>query len=350
MNRAGIIGFGYMGQFHYEKMKNFPERIKPIAVYDIAECRREEAAKLGMHVHDNLEDFLKDEINFVIIATPNQWHAAYAVEAMRAGMDVMTEKPVTMTVKEMQDIIACEKETGRLFTVHHQRRHDTDFQVVSDIIRSGKIGKITTLESRVFGERGVCFGWRGDPEYGGGMLYDWGVHLIDQILKLFQGRKVRHVYARLLSILTPAVDDYFELEMEFDERVCARMIVTTFALEKLPRWFVFGDRGTLRLEDFSGTAGSARKIRSGVGGYESVLGKEHLGPSRTMAPLLPEYMEEILLPEPKDESLVFWTNLLDALENGRQPEVTSSEMLRVMKIVEAGFLSSSEKRVIQTDV
>lgn len=271
---AGIIGFGYMGHFHYNATKKFPGHIQSVAVYDIDKNKREEADGFGMRTYDNLRDFLKEDLDLVIIATPNQWHAQYAVEAMKAGRNVLTEKPVTMTVKELEEVISWEKKTGKIFTVHQQRRHDADYQVVRDVVRSGEIGKVTTIESRVFGERGVCFGWRGDPVCGGGMLYDWGVHLIDQMLQLFQGEKVKSVSARLLSILTPAVDDYFELDMEFEKKVCAKIIVTTFALEKMPRWYVLGDKGTLKIEDFSGTAGSGRKIRTGIRGFDSVLGKK----------------------------------------------------------------------------
>nr|WP_305138762.1 Gfo/Idh/MocA family oxidoreductase [uncultured Schaedlerella sp.] len=350
MLKAGIIGFGYMGHFHYNKILEFPERIRAAAVYDVEESARAEAAEKGMRAYDTLEAFLKEEMDLVIIATPNQWHARYAIAAMRSGKHVVLEKPAVMTVKEMEEVIDCEKETGRLLTIHHQRRHDMDFQVVSQIVKSGEIGNVTTIESRVMGERGVCFGWRADPEYGGGMLYDWGVHLIDQLLQLLDGQKVHSVCARLMSILTPAVDDYFELSMEFDRNVCARVVVTTFALEKLPRWFVFGDRGTLELQDFSGTVGSAKKIRQEIQGYESVLGRKNLGPSRTMAPLSPEYLERIKLPEPAEESMKYWKNLLDSLENGKAPEVKSEEILRVMKVVESAFQSSREKQVVRTEI
>lgn len=350
MIKAGIIGFGYMGHFHFEKMRCFPERIQAKAVFDIEETALKEAEEKGMKSFGDLESFLEEEIDLVIIATPNQWHAKYAVAAMRAGKNVVMEKPAVMTVQEMEEIIACEKETGKLATIHHQRRHDEDFQVVREIVNSKEIGNVTTIESRVLGERGVCFGWRADPEYGGGMLYDWGVHLIDQMLQLFKGQQVQSVQARLMSVLTPAVDDYFEVAMEFDDEVCAKVMVTTFALEKLPRWFVFGDRGTLKLDDFSGTAGSAKKIKQEIKGYESVLGKKNLGPSRTMAPLAPEYLEEIKLPQPKDESMLYWSNLLDSLENNQPAEVTTEEILRVMKVVEAAFEAAEKKQIIHVEI
>ena len=251
MIKIGIIGFGYMGHFHFEKSRNFKD-ITIVSAYDTDNMKRKEALQNGLDVYSDLEHFLATDMDAIIIATPNQWHAKYAIAAMRAGKNVMCEKPATMSVNEMKDIMSVSKETGKFFTVHQQRRWDPDYRLVSDIVRNGKIGNVTTIESRVLGERGVCFGWRADPESGGGMLYDWGVHLIDQILQLYGGEHVTSVYARVLSILTPAVDDFFEITLLLSNGVCAKIMVGTFALQKLPRWFVFGDRGTLRLDDFPG--------------------------------------------------------------------------------------------------
>ena len=350
MLKAGIIGYGYMGHFHHNKMLQFPERVEAAAVYDISEEARIKAKEKGLKVFGNLEDFLGEKMDLVIVATPNQWHAAYAIAAMEAGKNVMVEKPAAMNAEEFENIMECERRTGKLFTIHHQRRHDADYRTVVRMIRSGKLGNITSIESRVFGERGVCFGWRGDPEYGGGMLYDWGVHLVDQMLQLFVGQKIRRVQARLASVLTPAVDDYVEVMMEFESGVCAKVYVATFVLEKLPRWFVFGDRGTMIIKDFSPETGKARRIKQDVKGYDSVLGKKNLGPSRTMAPLAPEYTEVLEIPRVEEEELAYWENLLGALENGSAPEVKSSEILRVMKVIDAAFAASREKQILTVDI
>ena len=350
MIRAGIIGFGYMGHFHWQKMKQRKDRILPVAVYDTDIEKRKEAEAEGMTSYSDLEQFLGADLDLVVISTPNQWHKYYSLKALEAGKHVLCEKPVTMNAAEMREIMECQKASGKIFTVHHQRRHDCDFQVVSEMVHSGRIGNVTTIESRVMGERGVCFGWRADPESGGGMLYDWGVHLIDQILQLFKGQKTEYIYARLMSILTPAVDDYFELTLGFQNNVCAKILVCTFALEKLPRWFVFGDRGTLKVDDFTGETGGAAHIRGEVRGFDSVLGKKKLGPSRTMAPLEPEFLERIELPKPEDETFGFWDNLLGALEGKNDTEVKPEEMLRVMEIVDAAFLSAKENKVVKKQI
>lgn len=349
MLKVGIIGFGYMGNFHYEKVSHFDD-VQVTCAFDNNDEKLKSAEKKGLKAYKTLDEFLKEDIDLVVIATPNQWHEKYAVAAMKTGKNVLCEKPATMSVDEMNQIIRVSKETGNFFTVHQQRRFDPDYRVVKDIVNSGAIGKITTIESRVLGERGVCFGWRADPESGGGMLYDWGVHLIDQILQLYPEETVTSIYARVLSVLTPAVDDLFEITLNLSNGVCAKVNVGTFALQKLPRWFLFGDRGTLKLDDFSGTEGGAARIKGEVQGFESVVGQKVLGPSRTMAPLKPEYLEKIDLPKEEDMTLEYWRNLIEALRGKETLYVTTSQILRQMKIVEAAFESAKRNEVIKTSI
>lgn len=349
MVKVGIIGFGYMGHFHLNKTRE-TEGAQVVAAFDNVQDKLEDARKEGLETYTSLQEFLAADIDLVVIATPNQWHAEYAIAAMRAGKNVMCEKPATMSVQEMEDIKRCCEETNRFFTVHQQRRFDVDYRAVCDVVNSGSIGKVTTIESRVLGERGVCFGWRADPESGGGMLYDWGVHLIDQMLELFRGETVTSVHARILSVLTPAVDDFFEITMMFSGGACAKVIVGTFALQKLPRWFVFGDRGTMKLDDFSGTEGGVARIRGEVKGFDSVVGKKSLGPSRTMAPLEKEMLETLEIPEEEDMSLKYWNNLIASAKGEAVPYVKVDELIRQMKIVEAAFESAEKNEVIKCEI
>lgn len=349
MVKVGIIGFGYMGHFHLNKTREI-EGAKVVAAFDTDPGKLEDAKKEGIETYSALEEFLAADFDLAVIATPNQWHEKYAVAAMRAGKDVMCEKPATMSVEEMENIKKCSEETGKFFTVHQQRRFDVDYRAVCDVVNAGTIGKVTTIESRVLGERGVCFGWRADPESGGGMLYDWGVHLIDQMLELFKGETVTSVHARILSILTPAVDDFFEITMMFSGGACAKVIVGTFALQKLPRWFVFADRGTMRIDDFSGTTGGVARIKGEVKGFDSVVGKKSLGPSRTMAPLEKEMLETLEIPEEEDQSLKYWENLIASVKREELPYVTIDEIMRQMKIVTAAFESAEKNEVIKCEI
>lgn len=347
--KAGIIGFGYMGHYHLQKSRRV-EGLEVAAVYDIDAERLAEARAEGLRAYDSLDAFMADDaIQLVMICTPNHVHAALSMAALCSGKHVMCEKPVTMDAAELEQVLAAAERNRRVFTTHQNRRWNVDYLTVKDVVTSGVIGRPTTVISRVYGQRGVCFGWRADPEAGGGMLYDWGIHLIDQFLLMFPGQQVTSVYARLESIITPAVDDSFDLEMVFDSGVCARVQVGTFCLEPLPRWFVYGDRGTLRVDDFTGRSAAMARIRREVSGFDSVFGKQ-LGPSRTMAPLKPEFIETLTPPVFTEDELAYHRNLAAACEGREDALVTHEDMRRAMRVVDLAFESTRQRQVIKTSI
>lgn len=348
--KVGIVGFGYMGHFHLNKA-NEMEGFEVVAAFDSNPDKLMDAQKAGLKACSTMKELLAiEDIDLIIIATPNQMHAKYAIEALNAKKHVLCEKPATMNCEEAKQVVECANKNERIFTVHQNRRWDLDYMVVQKVKEEKEIGSFTTIESRTYGQRGVCFGWRADPEAGGGMLYDWGVHLIDQILQLFPTNKVVSVYGRLLSVLTPVVDDYFEVKLRLDNEVCANVSVGTFALQDLPRWFVFGDRGTLKLDDFTGNRGGAARIKGTVKGFESVIGHKNLGPSRTMAHLEPENFEKLNLPIVEDKSMEFYRNLLGAIRGEEELYVTQEDILRLMSVVDAVFLSAAQEDIIKVSI
>lgn len=344
--KAGIIGYGYMGKWHHNRIGQI-EGIEVTSACDILEARRGEAAQAGLAAFEDIGQFLAQGLDLVIVATPNDAHSPCCIAALRAGCNVLCEKPVALNLAEFDRMIAVSRQAGKLFTVHQNRRWDADYLVVREAIRSGSIGNPVAIESRVHGERGVVFGWRAEPQAGGGMLYDWGVHLIDQILCMFPERRVTHVFARLKSVLTPLVDDYLKVEMLFDGGLEAHVEVGTFALQKMPRWFVYGDRGTLKLDDFTGKTGGLSKIRREPG-EDLHFDERHVGgPSRTMAPLTPEDIVRLDIPAVEDRSLLFYRNLVGALRGTEKPAVTPESVRRTMAVIDAAFASGRRNNVVE---
>ena len=105
-----------------------------------------------------------------------------AIAALEAGKNVICEKPVALSSEDLAEMIAASEKAGKLFTVHQNRRWDRDFRMIMNTLKAGKIGSPYTIESRVHGQNGVMHGWRAYKVAGGGMLLDWGVHMIDQLL------------------------------------------------------------------------------------------------------------------------------------------------------------------------
>ena len=180
MYHIAIIGYGGMGGWHAQQLLSLPEEFRLTGVYDINPARIAAAEQDGIYGYPTLDALLEDpEIRTVILAVPNNFQKSLSIQAMRAGKNVICEKPVMLNAAELEEVIAVSEETGRLFSVHQNRRWDKDFCIIRKLIEDGAIGKPFYIESLVHGSKGIPGDWRCVREAGGGMLLDWGVHLID---------------------------------------------------------------------------------------------------------------------------------------------------------------------------
>ena len=179
-----LVGYGGMGEWHVGKLKTLPE-FEIAGIYDIKPERVKAAEEAGLAAYESLEALLGDvSIELVTLAIPNDLHVDVAVRAMHAGKHVVCEKPVALNHLELQQMIDASRDTGKLFTVHQNRRWDEDFLIVKKLLQENALGRTFNIESRVHGSRGVPGDWRNTARQGGGMILDWGVHLLDQVLNM----------------------------------------------------------------------------------------------------------------------------------------------------------------------
>ena len=128
-----------MGRWHTEILSNVPEAVIG-GIYDIKEEKREEAKAKGFSVYETEEAMLADpDIDVVLIATPNDCHKPIAIRAMHAGKNVISEKPVTLSSADLLEMENAAKETGKLLTVHQNRRWDDDFLIIKKLVEDGVV-------------------------------------------------------------------------------------------------------------------------------------------------------------------------------------------------------------------
>ena len=345
MYKGAIIGFGGMARMHFNVV-GIMEDMAYTGVYDVAEKANRDAAEAGLTVYESAEALLQDaSVNFVLVATPNCYHKDYVIAALRAGKAVICEKPVTMNAKELEEIMAVQKETGASFTIHQNRRWDKDYCMVKKAIDDGMIGKPYYIESRVQGSRGIPGDWRCVKEAGGGMMLDWGVHLIDQMLQMVQSPVVE-LYAIVLEERFES-DDNFKLLLTFENGVTAQIQVDTNCFISLPRWHVSGLDGTLVVEDWSCNGKIVVPSKTETVSFDEYLVVTTAGTTRTMAPRPPESMDTLPLPEVSPEWSDYYKNFFAHLDKNEPLLVTPEQALRVMKIMDYAFESSKEGKAIR---
>lgn len=218
----GFIGMGLISDSHLKSFSNIPE-IQPIAVCDVKAWQLEKSANTLKEMgHEDILATARFEelidhpgIDAICITTPNHWHTAIAIAAMKAGKDVYIEKPMTLTVDEGKAILAAEKKYGRIIQVGSQQRSSQHFRIAANLVRNGMIGEIKEVycqlgrfpnppdpekivpvpdgldydrwlgptpffdysDHRVLGNYGG--GWRCYWEYGSRKFGDWGAHHFD---------------------------------------------------------------------------------------------------------------------------------------------------------------------------
>ena len=339
-----IVGFGGMAGWHYDLIQDI-EDLTVAGIWDIKEERRDYAASRQIHVYEGLEDLLSDEsVDLVLIATPNDVHKSIAIQAMEAGKNVVSEKPVTLCSNDLQEMIDGSARTGKFLTVHQNRRWDEDFLTVKKVLDEGRLGEIFRLESRVHGSRGIPGDWRQEKEHGGGMVLDWGVHLLDQALLFFPGAKLNTVYATLTNVTNQLVDDGFTADLGFANNVHILVEVGTSNFINLPRWYVLGTDGTAMIEDWGKDIRIVRAL--GVDEKDVVPVRTAAGLTKTMAPRRDDSIHTESEPEQKSDIREFYKNVMAVLEGREESRIRLPEVMRVMRLMEAIFQSAQEKQVV----
>jgi len=347
-HRLGIIGYGGMAGWHHDNSKRV-ENLECVAAYDIDPERLAVAEKKGLKSFTSLDEFLaKGDFDMVLVATPNNFHKELAIAAMNSGRHVVCEKPVAMSSQELQEMIDVSEQKRVLFTVHQNRRWDKDYRIIRKVIDEGMVGKPYTIESRVHGSGGVIHGWRAYKVAGGGMLLDWGVHLIDQIMYMVP-EKVTNVFCRMNSIRTPEVDDYFKTVLTFESGLHAQIEVGTYCLRTLPRWYVNGDVGSVYINgwDCAGGIVHAKKLATE---WVPEIVQTAAGPTRTMAPRPKEAIEELPLPTVETDWADFYRNVMGVLDGKQELIVKPAEVMRVFKVMEACFKSAETGEAVAVSV
>ncbi|MBR5767675.1 MAG: Gfo/Idh/MocA family oxidoreductase [Clostridia bacterium] len=339
-----IIGYGGMGGWH-AIMARQSDVVNLRGVYDInPDQYNVRPLSPGEIAYPSLEAVLNDpEVDLVTIAVPNDCHKDITIKALEHGKAVICEKPVALNSEELDEMVAASERTGSLFTVHQNRRWDTDILAIKDLVKDGTIGNIISVESRVHGSRGIPGDWRQEKAHGGGMVLDWGVHLIDQALFTFPGN-VTSIYARMDHIRNKEVDDGCHIVMTFESGVVYTVEVGTCNYITLPRFYVRGENGTAVIREWNEPMEvTVMRLEEE---HDATPIRAQTGITKTMAPRTKETIENLVIPMPESDVHDFYRNVCRAID-GLEPQlITHPQLRRVMKIMETSFESAERNEVI----
>lgn len=269
MIRAGLIGFGLAGRsFHAPLLRAAGIRINAVVSRQAEAVASElpDAIALG----SDAELFARDDIDLVVIATPNHLHAPQARAALTAGKHVVVDKPMSIDVTEANGLIELARNHKRMLTPFQNRRWDSDFLTIKHLVSSGRLGELTAFHARWDRYRPVVVDrWREHAVPGNGVLYDLGAHLIDQALVSFG--MPDWIYADVFTQRPGAsAIDGFEIEMAAG-RARITLGVSTLAAHGGPRYRVHGASGSFIK---SGLDVQEPQLRAGMAANDAQFGIE----------------------------------------------------------------------------
>jgi predicted dehydrogenase len=333
--RVALLGYGLAGRvFHFPLLSH----VIGVRVSHVVSSKAKGADLPAVRITADANQIFSDhELDLVVIATPNDTHFDLAQRALRGGKNVVVDKPFTTTVEEARDLIALARQSQRLLSVFHNRRWDSDFLTVKDLLRKNVLGEVVQFESHFDRYRPqVQQRWRELPGAGTGVWFDLGSHLADQALQLFGPPEA--IYADMAAQRKGATaTDYFHVLMRYGS---GRVILHAGSLvaAETPRFAVHGMLGSytkfgldpqedaLRRGDIPGRPGWGADPRDG----ELVTQKDATAHISKVPTLAGNY-------------LAYYEGIRDAILKNAPNPVPAEEALQAMAVLETAVESAKQK-------
>jgi predicted dehydrogenase len=354
MIKLGIIGAGAIGAHHTATAKRVG--VEVVGVADVNEtAARALAQKEGVAVAlaDPLALLAIEDIDAVVVGVPNKFHKDLALAAMRAGKDVLLEKPMAMNVAECREINAEAKAQKRIVQIGFVHRFTTVAQTAKRFIDDGTLGTIYHAKANMYRRRGIpgLGGWFTTKQLsGGGPLIDLGVHVIDLAMHLMHFPRPLRVSGKVYANFGPRMKDYLyegmwagppRLEGEFDVEDAAHALIRFeggLTLETNVTWA--GNFPENALPSLMGFFGDKGGLTFQLGGNEVRIATEANGHNVDLVPKLRPA-------EHADDQL---RHFVECVRTRKEP-ITSGEKGQVVQaLIDAIYRSSEQDREVEVEV
>ena len=337
---VALLGFGLAGRVFHAPLVEATPGLRLHTVVSSDPARVASAYPQARVLADPQAAFADQDIDLVVVATPNHTHAPLALAALAAGKHVVVDKPFALDLTEARAMIEAADRAGRRLSVFHNRRWDADFLALRALLAEGRLGEVAELHSHFDRFRPqVPDRWRDRAGPGAGLWYDLGPHLVDQALQRF-GPPLAVAADLALQREGAQAVDYFHVQLRY-----ARLRVLLHAGALVPghglRFAVHGSGGSWIKHglDPQEDALRAGAIPGGAG-----WGRDpHPG---TLLRVQDGGVEEAASPSPPGDYLAYYAGVRDAIARGGPLPVTAGEALQVMQVIEAGLRSDAERREI----
>lgn len=335
--RVALIGYGFAGKtFHAPLIRSVPGLVLDTVVSRDAGKVHADLPNVDI-VADAAAAFVDPRLDMVVIASPNDTHVPLARAALEAGKHVVVDKPFALDLAQARELVAIAERERRVLSVFQNRRWDTDFLGVRQLMEAGRLGKVMHFESHIDRFRPqVRARWREQAVAGSGLWYDLGPHLVDQALCLFG------VPDRVQASLAMQRDggeavDWAHVVLEYDQRrviLHASMLVAGGS----PRFIVHGTQGSVVKQKIDPQETQLLAgMRPGDAGWgedtDNLLLYDGNGNVEHFAP-------------PRGDQSRYYAAFRDAVQGHGPNPVAPRQAITVMAVIEAAMASATEGKSV----
>jgi len=330
--KVGLIGAGRQGRRRAQAVRELEETKLAIVADVDSSAAKVLAEEMGCEATSNWEDVVaRDDLEAVIICTPNYLHARMSIAALRRGKHVLCEKPLARDPEEAKQIVDVARESGLKLKCGFTLRHHPGIRQAREWFDKGFIGELIFLRCRygMCGRSGYDKEWRAKVEYsGGGELIDQGIHVLD-LFRWFAGD-----FAQAVGFTTTAFWDIAPLEdnafglLRTKEGKIASLHVSWTQWKNSFSFEIFGKDGYITIEGLGGSYGAERAA---------------LGARSFVEP----FREECVEFRGEDRSWADeWKEFVAAIKENREPLGNGLDALESQKLICALYESARENRVV----
>ena len=294
--------------------------------------------------YDTMEDLLTDDsVDLVVVNTPTLTHHEYAKKALESGKHVVVEKAFAGNTEEAVELRDLARDSGRKLAVFQNRRWDSDFLSVRDVIQKGVLGEIVEANLAWFRFDPALSPklHKEQPSSGSGIVKDLGPHVIDQALVLFGMPNC--VFADIgITRQFSEVDDYFDILLRYDDK---RVHVKAgyFYKHPVPDFTLFGRKGSFLKRR---TDVQEQQLDAGIMPGDPAYGVESPGSEGRLFASNDEQDEPTLITAQPGNYMEFYEGVYRSIAEGQPVPVTGDDGVRVMRVIDAAYQSQRDAAVV----
>jgi predicted dehydrogenase len=345
---VALTCYGMSGRVFHAPLLAIDERFRICKILE----RNHEKSKLqypDIQVVKTFEEILQDDdIELVVVNTPNQFHYEQGKAVLLADKHLILEKPATNFSWEMEELISIAQSKNLIISVFQNRRYDGDFKTVKKIIANHWLGDLAVYEAHYDRFRNYIAAntWKEEDGIGAGIVYNLGSHLIDQALHLFG--MPDSVFAKIgKQRRASKIDDFYEIYLDYpqEEGNLQVLLKSSYLVrEAMPKFILHGSAGSF--------------IKYGLDPQEEALSNGYLPNTSEWGKEEQKFWGKLnteinnLHFEGNIETLNgsytdFYTNIYEAIRHKKELAVKPQEAYNVIKIIELAYQSQKEQKVIK---